>query len=437
MLSVPERRRPDYRIQLRLSGDTQELAVNEEIRFMNGDEAIDRLCLRFQAAAYAEDNTSPAAVNDLFDLAYPEGFDPARIVLEGCWCGGKLTGAAFDPERPALLWIDAAAGPEESVELLLRFRLKVPCCAHLFGHSEGIVRLIQALPVIAFRENGDWDASPVCAYGTLQDTPLSDFSVKADLPRELRLVTGAETASDQLALLLVPEGMASSSARIGAADVTVLAGNGDRAKLLLNLAKRIWPVYEQRYGRLPLEHLALVSLPLTDSGYSAPGLVLLDSGLGESKLEQAAAYWLAGQWFGWALSTDEYRDGWLPCAARQWAALQYIRDTAGAGAEADQRSIMVDMPMRENLHAAAAPGMSPDGFPDQAVYRSVMDGRATALLYALDDWMGGRLDAFLAKLIRERTFIQWTRQSFSEAAGVFAGRDAAPLIEDYLSYKGD
>ena len=176
----------------------------------------------------------------------------------------------------------------------------------------------------------------------------------------------------------------------------------------------------------------MVSLPLTDTGYSAPGLVLLDSDLTGDELEHRLAYWLAGQWFGWAVSTDNAREGWFSCAARQWAALRWIRESKGAGTEADMRILWVELPMQEDLHAAVTPGTPADGFPDQAAYRAVMDGRATAFLCALDTWLEGGVDRLLNGLIRDHAFGRIGRDTLQKAVFEATGRDVGPLMTDWL-----
>ncbi len=258
------------------------------------------------------------------------------------------------------------------------------------------------------------------------------MQVTADLPEGYELATGADTGTNQLALLIVPSGMSRTYVRMGKTELCVLADSRERADALATAARKIWPVFERLYGQLPLSRLTLISLALTDSGYCAAGLVLLDDSLSGAELEQKLAYWLAGQWFGWAMGADNVRDGWMTCAARQWAALRYARETAGADAEANLRALYVDLPMRENLHAAVTPATPADGFPDLAAYRAVMDGRATAFYYALDTWMNGGFDTFLGSLLRGNAFTAVSRGLFLERLNQATGQDLGPLMTDWL-----
>ena len=432
-LSLPETKRPSYHLHLRCSEDGKTLSVSEDIRWMNPENTrTERICLRVNAAAYAAESTSPAAVQDLYDTAYPDGFSAAELMLEGCWVNGSLTDAVFDKDRPFLLWIDKPLESGETAEITLHFRLQMPECASLFGTAGDIVRLVQALPAAAARTAKGWDEAPVSPYAEPQDMDLSDVRVTADLPEDRQLITGAETGTNEIAVLFAPKSLARTTARLDGLEVAALAETEQRANAILAAAKRIIPVYIRHYGQLPLNCMTLVDLPLTDTRAAAPGLVLVDSSLTGPDLEHRLAYWLAGQWFGWAVSADRYAESWILCAARQWAALRYIRDTAGAEAEADSRILRVEMPMRENLHAAVTPGTPADGFPDLSTFRTVMDGRAAAFLYALDTWMDGKLDSFLADFIREHAFARIGRSTLTSCINSAAGLDIGPLMLDWL-----
>ena len=432
-LVLPNAARPKYRLHLRYDGTGRELTATEEIDWVNpGAVPLEKLCLRVNAAAYANETSSPAAAADLQETAYPDGFDAAEFTLEGCWVDETLRAAAFDQSNPVILWIDSPVAPGGKAQIRLRIRLKVPVCMSLFGTSGNVVRLMQALPTIAAVRDGTWDTAVLAPYGAPQDIDLSDVQVTADLPEGYELATGADTGTNQLALLIVPSDMSRTYVRMGKTEIRIFADRSEQVDALAAAVRKTWPVFERIYGQLPLSRLTLVGLALTDSGYCAPGLVLLDDSLSGPELEQKLAYWLAGQWFGWAMGADNARDGWMTCAARQWAALRYARETAGTDAEANLRALYVDLPMRENLHAAVTPATPADGFPDLAAYRAVMDGRATAFYYALDTWMNGRFDAFLGSLVRGNAFTAVSRGLFLERLNRATGQDLGPLMTDWL-----
>ena len=432
-LALPDTARPQYRLSVRYSASERTLAVTEDLRWTNSEDlAIGRLCMRMDAAAYASESTSPAAVGDLADRAYPTGFEAVTAALEGCWVNDSLTDAAFDGEQPNLIWIDASVGPGETAAIRLRYRLNLPKCASLFGVNGEAARFMHALPVMAARVGGEWDTAAAMPYAAPQEMDISDVAVEADLPERYRLITGTGKGTNQLAFLIVPASWNTVSIRVEGLPVSVIAETRARAESLAAVLRRVWPIYTRHYGKLPLDELTVVSLSLTDSGYSAPGLMLIDDSLAEDELEHRAAYWLAGQWLGWAITMDNAKASWFNCASRQWAVLRYVCETKGPDAEANLRTLWVDLPMREDLHAAVTPGTPADGFPDLATFRAVMDGRATAFLYALDEWMDGGFDAFLSRLLQEHAFERIDRGVFVKAALEATGLDIGPLMTDWL-----
>ena len=432
-LALPDGERPRYTVRLRWPGGESPLAVTEEILWRNGTGvALDRLCLRVNAAAYGSESASPVAAEDLYDRAYPDGFNAGGLLLEGCWVNDRLVEARFDASAPELLWLDAPVAVGETLALTLRFRMSVPACAGLYGRSGDVTRLAQALPTMAVWAGGAWDTAPLSAYAIPQDMDFSDVTFSADLPDGCRLLTGEGQGANQLAALIVPQTLPQAMARVDGTELLALAETKAQAEAALAAMRAVWPVLIRLYGRLPLERLTLVCLPLPDSGYSAPGLVLLDSSLTGAELAHRAAYWLAGQWFGWAVNMDNAREGWFAHAARQWATLRCIRETEGGDSESAYRRLWVELPMRENLHAAVTAGMEAQAFPDQATYLTVMDGRAAAFFCALDTWLPGGFDSFLSALTRRHAFTRISRADFLDAACETSGQDLAPLMLDWL-----
>ena len=431
-LQVPDLERPAYRVHLKYADDSRLLTVTEDVHWVNTEtETFDRLCFRVNAAAYTDQTTAPGMAEDLFDTAYPDGFEAAELRQDGCWVNDALVQTEFDADNPVILWVNADVAPGESVDIRLRLRMKIPRCAMPFGVSDDVVRLVQALPALAARTAGHWDTSALSAYGAPPVMDASDVSITADLPEGYTLVCGAESASNQLSCLLLPGQWAAVSARVEGTECCVWAPTETKAQEMLTAAKAVWPVLVRRYGALPLPRLTLISLALSDRGFSAPGLVLLSNQLQPDELEFAAAYWLSGQWFGWAV----HGEAWLDCSAREWAALHTVAALRGQETADALKYLEVDLPMRENLHASVTPGMPGSEFPDLAVYHAVMNGRGAAFLYAADLWMDGRLDAFLVRLLTGHSFERISREVFLKEARLLTGKDMEPLLTDWIDTK--
>ncbi len=432
-LVYPDQPLPQYRFHLRWIESDREVAVSEEIAFtLNETEELDRLCLRCHASAYLSLATSPVATDDLIQTAYPDGFDEAALILEGCWVNDRLTEAHIDSAQPELLWLRASISPEESTNVLLRFRLKLPTCASLFGYSTDALRLVQVFPVLARRDTDAWDTGVLMPYASPQGMEASDVQITTDFPDAWQVIAGACRGTYDVSVLAMPVNTASVSGRAGHIRIDAFSAGAGRAQQLLMAAQRILPIYERHYGHLPWDEVRIVALSIPDTGCSFPGLILINDELADSQVEHELAYWLAGQWFGSVMYIDEVQDAWLVHAARQWARLRYIQDAYGAEEEQYYRRLWTALPMQENLHAAVTPGMSADAFPDLATYRSVMDGRAAAMLYAVDLMLDGRLDAFLSHLVAYYSFQRVGRAEFISQAQQLYAIDCSPLLTDWL-----
>ena len=72
----------DYQVTLRLNPEENTLAVSETIRFRNDTgDPLDSLMLRTWLNAFKTEDTSPAALEELYDACYPDGFSSGGITI--------------------------------------------------------------------------------------------------------------------------------------------------------------------------------------------------------------------------------------------------------------------------------------------------------------------------------------------------------------------
>ena len=112
--------------------------------------------------------------------------------------------------------------------------------------------------------------------------------------------------------------------------------------------------------------------------------------------------------------------------------LRYIRARYGQGSYDTLRYYRVDSPMRENIPGSLTPGSPISYFGSLSDYAAVVYGRGAAMLLALEEWLPGGADAFLRAYAERFAFQLVTRAQFEAFLNDFAGKDASPLLLDYL-----
>ena len=84
-----------YALSLRLNPEEKSLAVSEALDFHNDTgDTLTTLVLRTWLNAYQTEETSPAALEELYDSCYPAGFSPGYLALyDVLWNGERAAWA--------------------------------------------------------------------------------------------------------------------------------------------------------------------------------------------------------------------------------------------------------------------------------------------------------------------------------------------------------
>ena len=429
----PDHRLPHCLVNVRYIRDEGVLAVTQTWQFMlAGASGTDDIRFYAPAGAYSREDTSPAAVRDLFEAAYGDAFSPGMLLPDSCFVDQTPARVTADPDDPSLLIVHRAVEPGRTVTAELRFRLILPKCAHRFGIAGEVVRAVRVLPELCQDSSGQWVVPDLPCYGDGPLTRICDVTYRASLPEGFTMLTGALKSVTGPAFLIVPDSFSRSTVRAGSMSLTLYAGDERSLSAAAGQAQQLLNALCALYGPLADAQLTAVLCPYTDTGLTAPGLTVLCPDQSGKVLPGDMAYWLAGQWTDRLLPADGLTEAWLGHALRQWSALRAISRAYGANAADDLKRAVIDSSMRENLLARLTPGMRADVFPSQALFRTVMDGRGGALMYALDTYLSGRLDELILSLMRSQPYEPLTGDAVKRAAQRLSMGDPLPLFADYL-----
>lgn len=446
-------------LDVTLDPQTRMMQVSQRMTLTNRTGAAQQnLTLRAYANAFASEDTSPAATEELYDVCYPAGFSPGQVSVQRMQL-------AMDGQADVTLpytYLDAAAtvlqlalptswGAGQAIRLEVEYSVVIPQAAHRFGVSDGVMALGNVFLIPAPYLNG----APVTdAYYSIGEPFVSEcrnYTVRLTLPLGFTVAaTAAPVPQGQAAgmqtllmdapavrdfALCVSRDWHSAQAMQAGVLVSAYAKSPAVASAMLDTAKAALAAYGARYGAYPYPAYTLceTTLPLESMAY--PGLSMIDAQMtaqGGDALAQCTAIQVAHQWWGAVIGTDAYRQPWQDEALCEFSLLGYWATRHGDAAAQALAYARLETAMRVTIPRGVTPGSPIDYFGDWAEYRVVVMGRGGAAMLALDMAMDGGLEGFLRDYYQRYSFRIATRTDFENLLAAFTGQDWAPLLRDYL-----
>jgi len=438
-----------YDYDLIFRPEERELSVTLSLGYTNqtGD-TLTSLVLRTWVNAYASEQTSPAAIGELYDICYPQGFSNGSMTLEGVWWNDVLIADHhyLDGAKTALSVPIPALNDGTAGTLLLRCRITVPNCAHRFGFSNGVWQFGNALPILSVYENGAWRTDDYCAIGDPFVSECANYSVRLTAPKGWQCAASAPVIQQNGVFIMKASAVRDfafalsrdwESAAANANGVSVLsyAQNAAAAKRAAKYGAQAVKTYEKLYGDYPWEQLTLCEADFPLGGMEYPAFILLDEGYfyddWADTLELIIAHETAHQWFYALVGSDQYNAPWQDEALSEYAMLRYVLDRYGRAAYENLILTRISVPMQENILSPVTPGSPIDHFGSYGDYSAVVYGRGAALMIAIEE-MTGKADAFLRAYCEAFAFQYVSREDFLSFLNAWSGLDLTPLVLDYI-----
>ena len=441
-------------LQAEFLPESRSLRVTQRMKLTSRvSESRDTLVLRTWPNAYQSMETSPLTLTELYDAAYPEGFSTGALVMEEALVlqeDGTLEKVFYrytDTAKTVLsLPLSQGWEPGETLTVTLRYTLMLPKAASRYGVMDGVYAVGNAFPLPALYEDGAYRTDEYSPIGDPFVSECANFSLELTLPAgyqcaatafpaetrqegEEQVMTFSAPAVRDFALVL-SQRFQRAQVMEGNVLVSVYASDGGWARQALAFAQAALRCYSELYGDYPYPSLTLAGLTLPFDGAEYPGLCLLSASLTGDALEKAVAHETAHQWWYAVVGSDGVNNAWQDEALSQFSALSYWESAHGAAARTEWYEQEIAPSLRVTLNATA--GAPLDWFSSLGEYKSLVYDRGTALLWAADELLNGRMNDFL-RFYRERfAFGIASRQDFLSLLTEYSREDFTPLWEDYL-----
>lgn len=382
--------RSSYQIQLKLDFDGLSYAGSERVKWVNhGDRATAVLYFHLYSNLRAE----PPNNSQLPDVEEPRlEITDVRAAADNT----PLTYAIEDQGTSLRINLREPVAPGNSTEVLVRFKGSVPevdpdetgltshvvkqVSAALRGDRElrrardlnfrcrGVMLLGSSYPVLAVRDNEEWQRRLEASVGDTIFNEVADYEVDIDVAPGVAVFTSAaEQATREHSLAFSGTGLR---------DFAIIAGRNLRSeqtqvgdtrlrsifipeherigKRVLAMAEDALKVFTKKFGPLPFKTISIAEAPLVAglgsnefaglgiiaSAYyvdfdspamrSLPEIIREQRVSVEESLEWSVAHLMAHEWWGAAVGNNPGREAVLDEAMASWSALEYFREIHGA-----------------------------------------------------------------------------------------------------------
>ncbi|MDD3334623.1 MAG: M1 family metallopeptidase [Eubacteriales bacterium] len=446
----------EIEIEATLLPDARTLEVHQTLRLTSTvEESRDQLVLRTYPNAFQSLDGSPCAMDDQNERYYPTGFSSGALVISEALVAksgqeARAVQYRYTDEAKTMLMLplEEPWRTGEQVTVTLTYGIVVPKAAYRFGLQEDTFALGNAFIIPAVWENGAYRTD---AYGSIGDPFLSDvanYTVTLTVPKGYRCAaTGyAEEEADgektiyrfrslavrDFAMVIGPH---LQQAQAMAGDTLLNILSSDRSEEIAGYVKKALETFEGLYGAYPYQSLSVGEIVCPDAGMEYPAMVMLGSdtvAAGGRELEYAVVHEVAHQWWYAVVGSDSISDAWQDEALCEYSLLTYVGQRYGAGEREALYESRVAPSMRVTIPSGVTPGAPLDYFSSMGQYVILAYNRATAMLCALDEMMGGGLNDFLRGYYQRYAFGRASRADFTALLTALTGEDYEPLMVDYL-----
>ncbi|MBE5770008.1 MAG: M1 family metallopeptidase [Clostridiales bacterium] len=439
-----------YQTTLRLDDEAHTLAISQQAGFRNDTENdLEQIVVRLWLNAYENEESSPAALEEIYDSCYPDGFSSGFMTLyDVMWNGARAEYAWLDAAKTALSISIPALKPGETGELFIRCVANIPHCAHRIGYTESGYQLGNLLPVIAMPDENGWDTREYSPIGDPFVSAAANYDLTVYLPEgyipacSAPLEQGKDGAWRGKILCARDIALCASRDYIlvkeqkGNTAVYSYGPSQASARRALQYAGQALDTFSALYGAYPWPALTVCSVDFPFGGMEYSGLCMIGENYYQEamadSMELVIAHETAHQWFYSLVGSDQFHHPWQDEGICEYATLRYVQKRYGQGSYETLKFFRVDAPMQENIPGSLTPGSPIDYFPSYTDYSAVVYGRGAAFFLALDEMLEKGADDFLRSYADEFSFDFASRQEFELFLNQYAGMDLTPLVVDYL-----
>ncbi|MFW5648822.1 MAG: M1 family metallopeptidase [Candidatus Alkaliphilus sp. MAG34] len=400
------------------------LEAKQRVRYKNTtDQPIEDLYFHLYANAFKDIDTTPFEIDDMAK-AYPNGFSKGWIELTGVKRGTKKldykimgegnTNLRVTPKKPI--------EPGMSIELTMKFKVKLPNCIGRMGYGENTVNLANWYPILSVLDENGWNLDPYYSIGDPFYSDVSEYKVKISIPEQYKIATTGNIIKESInkdgktykieannvrdfAIVLSKKFRMNNKSTDGIEVISYTIGESKK-DIALSYGVDALQIFNRLFGKYPYKQLSVVASDFFIGGMEYPNLVMIGQQLYEIDvdfpLEYVIAHEIAHQWWYGIVGNNAIKEPWLDEALTEFSTLMYFEEKYGGHIKEQVYERMIEdqyediLGWRFRKKGGILKGL--DEFDDQRQYSSIVYGKGAMFMRLLRREMGD--EAFI-KALRE------------------------------------
>ncbi|MDR2505271.1 MAG: hypothetical protein LBD16_04105, partial [Oscillospiraceae bacterium] len=306
---------PLYTVDAVYDPSAHKLTGTQSVSFTTTGQQLTSIILRAYANAYSSEDTSPAAVPELFLASYGGVFDKGGIAVSAFTVNGEPKAFRYADDYNILIEVaDVAIAPLSSVELSFNFSLTLPKLKGAFSYSGDTAILSNPFPILAEIDEFGWITDSVPLYGDGYASKPNNWRVNITAPEGYTVAgSGSPETEGGAIVAYASRGFSFFAGKAGqvSADVNgiIVTVLGSNASSILSEARDIISYYEDVYGKYPWQSLVVLSADIPQDYIVGSCFIVINSKLKDRTLPPAEA--VAKQYFGELAGSDNLGQPWL------------------------------------------------------------------------------------------------------------------------------
>lgn len=300
----------------------------------NGNKADDSIVLYLYPNMYRKLETTPAIGSA--EKSYPQGFNPGYIKLSNINIDGEEINKAKEEDFSRIYIEFPLKKPvwqNKKIEIDMDFMVKIPTSTTRFGQYKDITQFTYWYPILAVKEDGEWQIRDYSKIGESNYSNIADYNVEIKVPKDEKIAATGSIISERqsseegykhveikaekvrdFAWVCSPNFIIQETTIDGIKIKNYYTPKNEALGCKADeIGADVLSYFGEKFGHYPYNEFSIVETYLTGGGMEYPQLITLGQNHYKDmdKLVSVIAHEGAHQWWYVGVGNDEHDSPWL------------------------------------------------------------------------------------------------------------------------------
>ena len=185
----------NYNISLNLDVETKMVEATQTIEYVNNTESIlKNIKFHLYPQFFEEGATEYIVPSTKMNNAYPNGISYCEFNIDRVKVDNQEKTVVYEQEFDSILNVELNSSlmPGEKTCIYMEYSFTLPNCEHRFGYGDNTINLGNFYPILAVRENGEYDITPYYANGDPFYSECANYNVNVVVDKNFSVYTSGD-----------------------------------------------------------------------------------------------------------------------------------------------------------------------------------------------------------------------------------------------------